>query len=149
MASIEKEPPMKKSIKILLLLLFVVVLACGLSIWVETSPTVFDYRVIRNRETRDDLLAAFATALRINHPAAYEMIDPSLKPRLDEWMNTHESKKCKNIPYFFMNGTGTKQGSRVDLSCFGYNGPIEFDIDNIVIDDMKVIDWGEVIETDD
>jgi hypothetical protein len=106
---------MKKSTKILLLLLFGVVFAYGLRIWAETSPAVFDYRVIRNRETRDDLLAAFATALRINHPAAYDMIDPALKPRLDEWMNTHQSKKCKNIPYFFMNGTGTKQGSRVVL----------------------------------
>ncbi len=92
------------------------------------------------------MTAAFATALRINHPAAYDMIDPTLKPRLDEWMNTHQSKKCKHIPYFFMGGTGTKQGSRTDLSCFGYNGRIDFDVDNIVIKDMKVIDWGEVTE---
>lgn len=140
---------MKKSTKILLLLLFGVAIACGLNIWADTSPAVFDYRVIRDRETRDDLLAAFATALRINHPAAYDMIDPALKPRLDEWMRTHQSRKCKNIPYIFMNGTGTNQGSKVVLGCFGYNEVINFEVDNIVIDDMKVVDWGEVIETDD
>ena len=137
---------MKMDIKIMLLFLLFVVLACGISFWAETSPAVFDYRVIHNRETRYDLLAAFATALRINHPAAYDIIDPSLKPRLDEWMNTHQSKKCKNIPYFFMSGTGTKQGSSVDLGCFGYDGPIHFEVDDIVIKDMQVIDWGEVLE---
>jgi len=131
-----------------LLFLLVVVFACGLRVWVEYSPTVFDYRVIHNRDTVYDLTAAFSTALRINHPAAYDMIDPALKPRLDEWMNTHQSKKCKNIPYFFMTGTGTKQGRRSVLSCFGYNGSIDFEVDNIVIRDMEVIDWGEVREGD-
>lgn len=139
---------MKKSIKILLLLFFVVVFACGLSIWAEYSPAVFDYRVIHNRETEDDLVAAFATALRINHSAAYDMIDPVLRPRLDEWMNSHQSKKCKHPPYFFMAGTGAKQGSRASLSCFGYSEQIHFEVDNIVINDMKVVDWGEVREGD-
>ncbi|MBV6450049.1 MAG: hypothetical protein MHPDNHAH_00769 [Anaerolineales bacterium] len=139
---------MKKSAKILLLLLFVVVFACGLSIWAEYSPVVDDYRWIYNRETEDDLVSAFATALRINHPAAYDMIDPALKPRLDDWMNTHQSLKCKNIPYFFMNGFGTSQGSKSMLSCFGYDGRTRFEVDDIVIRDMKVIDWGEVIEGD-
>jgi hypothetical protein len=140
---------MKNRVKRLLLLLCVVVLAYGLSIWVYYSPVVDDYRWIYHRDTEDDLVSAFATALRINHPAAYDMIDPTLKPRLDAWMNTHQSLKCKNIPYFFMNGFGTKQGSKSMLSCFGYNGRIEFDVDNIVIKDMKVIDWGEVIEDGD
>ena len=140
---------MKKSTKILLLLLFVVVFACGLSIWAEYSPAVFDYRnIYGRRDTEYDLLFAFATALRINHPAAYDMIDPALKPRLDEWMNTHQSKKCKHIPYFFMSGTGTRQGSSIGLSCFGYYGRIHFEVDDIVIKDMKVIDWGEVREID-
>lgn len=138
---------MKKSAKILLLLLFVVVFACGLSIWAEYSPTAFDYRNIYGRRDTDyDLLFAFATALRINHPAAYDMIDPALKPRLDDWMNTHQSLKCKNIPHFFMSGTGTRQGSNIGLSCFGYDGRIRFEVDDIVIRDLKVIDWGEVIE---
>jgi hypothetical protein len=139
---------MKKIIKYGLLLFFIVIFAWGLIIWTEYSPAVFDFRLIHNRDTNDDVLFAFATALRINHPAAYDMIDPALIPRLDEWMNTHQSKKCKQIPYFFMNGTGTMQGRRSVLSCFGYNGPIDFEVDNIVIKDMKVIDWGEVREDD-
>jgi|SRR6266511_3345129 len=140
---------MKHRVKLLLLLLCVVVFACGLGIWVEYSPVVDDYRWIYDRDTEDDLVSAFATSLRINHPAAYDMIDPTLNPRLDEWMNTHQSLKCKNIPYFFMNGFGTNQGSKSILSCFGYNKRIHFEVDDIVIKDTKVIDWGEVTEDGD
>jgi hypothetical protein len=137
---------MKKSTKILLLLICAVVFACGLRIWAETSPIVDDYRYIYDRDAEDDMVYAFVTALRINHPAAYDMIDPSLKPRLDEWMNSHQSKECEHIPEVFLVGIGTKQGSKSVLSCFGPNGWILFNVDNIVIKDMKVIDWGEVTE---
>jgi hypothetical protein len=137
---------MKKNTKIVLLLFIIVMFTCGLGIWVEYSPVVDNYRYIYDRDTEYDLVFAFATALRINHPAAYDMIDPSLKPRLDEWISSHQSKKCKDIPYFFMSGIGTKQGSWIGLSCFGYNGRIHFEVDDIVINDMKVIDWGEVTE---
>jgi hypothetical protein len=138
---------MKNSVKILLLLLFVVVFACGLSIWAEYSPAVYDYRLIHNRDIHNGdpegaLLFAFATALRINHPAAYDMIDLSAKPRLDEWMNTHQIQRCKNIPHVTLIWSGTKTGSKVEIVCFGHNGRIDFVVDNIVIRDMKVIDWG-------
>ncbi len=46
---------MKKSIKILLLLLCVVVFTYSLSIWAEFSPAVFDYRQIYDRDTERDL----------------------------------------------------------------------------------------------
>ena len=134
---------MKKSIKILLLLLCVVVFAYGLSIWAEFSPAVFDYRLIHNRETEDDLLFAFATALRINHPAAYDMIDPSLKPRLDEWMNTHQSQRCKNIPHVTLIWPATKYGKKVEIVCYGHNGRIDFVVDNIVVSGSEVVLWGE------
>jgi len=70
------------------------------------------------------------------------MIDPTLKPRLDEWMNTHQSMRCKDRPEAFMVGVGT--GSKAVLTCLGYNGPLFFRVDNIVIKDMRVIDWDEV-----
>lgn len=145
---------MKTSTKflwLLLLLLCVVVFAFGLSIWAAFSPAVSDYELIHNRDIdngdpQGNLLFAFATALRINHPEAYDMIDPSAKPRLDEWMNTHEIQRCKNIPYNEEIESGTETGSKVTLSCYGYDGPMSFVVDNIVIIDMKVIDWGEVRE---
>ena len=142
---------MKNSVKILLLLLFVVVLVCGLGIWAEYSPAVFDYRLIHNRDIDNgdpegNLLFAFATALRINHPAAYDMIDPSAKPRLDEWMNTHQIQRCKNIPHVGLIESGTKTGRKVEISCFGYNGRIDFVVDNIVVNDGEVVRWGEVTE---
>ena len=140
---------MTKSTKILLLLLFGVVFACGLSIWAEYSPAVYDYRLIHNRDIdngdpRGDLLFAFATALRINHPEAYDMIDPRAKPQLDEWMNTHEIQRCKNIPYNTEIEAGTETGSKVTLSCFGYDGRMRFVVDNIVTINGKVLVWGEV-----
>jgi hypothetical protein len=143
MAGTEQESLMRKSIKILLLFLLVVLFACGLSIWAEYSPAVFDYKLIHNRDTNDNVLFAFATALRVNHPAAYDMIDPGLKPQLDDWMDTHQTQRCKDIPYFFMSESGTKTGHKVILECFGYDGRIEFVVDNIIIKDMKVIRWGE------
>jgi hypothetical protein len=140
---------MKNSVKILSLLLLVVVFACGLGIWAETSPVAYDYRTMHNPVDEYGLVFAFATALRINHRAAYDMIEPSLKPRLDEWMNTHQSKKCESTPDYFNIEPGTNQGSKSVLNCFGYNGWIHFEVDNIVIKDMKVIDWGEVTEDGD
>jgi hypothetical protein len=148
MAGMEEEPQMKKSIKILLLLLCVVVLAFGLRIWSAFSPDVYDYKLIHNRDIDNgdpegNLLFAFVTALRINHPAAYDMIDPSAKPRLDEWMNTHQIQRCKNIPHVTLIQSGTKTGRKVEISCFGYDGRIDFVVDNIVVNDGEVVRWGE------
>ena len=140
---------MKKSTKILLLLLLGVVFACGLSIWAEYSPAVYDYRLIHNRDMhngnpREVFLLAFATALRINHPEAYDMIDPRAKPQLDEWMNTHQIQRCENIPDVTLIESGTETGSKVTLGCYGYDGWINFVVDNIITINMKVLVWGDV-----
>ena len=137
---------MKKGIKVVLLLLLVVIFVCGLNIWTTYSPVAFDYRQIYGRDTEQDLAEAFATALRINHPAAYDMIDPALKPRLDEWMNTHQSRRCKDKPEDFSVGVGTERGWGASLVCLGYTGPRHFEVDDIVIKAMRVVDWGEVID---
>lgn len=134
---------MKKSTKITLLLLFVVMFAYGLIIWVEYSPAGFDYRLIHKRDTDDDVLFAFATALRINDPAAYDMIDPRLKPRLDEWMDTHQIQRCKSIPHVTLIWPATKYGKKVEIVCFGYNEYIDFVLDNIVVSGREVVLWGE------
>jgi hypothetical protein len=130
--------------KVVLLLLLVVIFVCGFGIWAEYSPVAFDYRQIYDRDTEQDLAGAFATALRINHPAAYDMIDLDLKPRLDEWMDTHQSMRCKDRPEVFLVGVG--QGRVTVLSCLGYDGPRHFEVDSIIIKDMRVVDWGEVID---
>ena len=138
---------MKKIIKIVLLLVLVLVFVCGLGFWTEFSPVGYDYQWIYKRNTDEDhLVFAFATALRINHPAAYDMIDPSLKPRLDEWMNTHQSKKCEDVPYYSSIEPGTRRGTKVVSECLGNNEWLNFSVDNIVVKDMKVMDWGKVTE---
>jgi hypothetical protein len=137
---------MNKGVKILLLVMLVVVFACGFGFWAAYSPVAYDYRTMYKPVSEADLIFAFATALRINHPAAYDMIDPTLKPRLDDWINTHQSKKCRSEPFYFTIESGTKQGSKSVLDCAGYDEGIRFEVDNIVIKDMRVINWGEVRE---
>jgi hypothetical protein len=133
---------MKAITKIFLILLGAAVFACGFALWAGNSPIVDDYRWIhQQRDTESDLVAAFATALRLNHPAAYDMIDPSLKPRLDKWMNIHRDQKCTYQSLSFWIGSGTREGYRVSFNCGGEDKWIYFDINNVVIRDMKVIDW--------
>jgi hypothetical protein len=139
---------MKKRITILLILFLVVVLACGLHLWIQTSPWLDDQQMLNRRDTEFDLVRAFATALRINDPAAYDMIDPSLKPRLDAWMNTHQSPKCISQADWFFVSAGTQQGNKITFGCYIKDSRLRYEIDNIVVKDMKVIDWGEVTEED-
>jgi hypothetical protein len=137
---------MKSTSKTLLVLLFVAIFACGLALWAESSPIVDDYIWIYDRDRELDLVRAFATALRINHPAAYDMINPSLKPRLDAWMNVHQSEECSYQADVFLVGSGTKEGHKVFFDCYSQNKWLSFEVDNIVIKDMRVVDWGEVKE---
>jgi hypothetical protein len=131
----------------IILFLGIFALACGLIVWATNSPIVDDYYWVHNRDTESNLALAFTISLRTNHPAAYDIVDPSLKPRLDEWMNVHQSKKCTRKASTVLGGLGTKAGKMVIFSCRGENNKrIKITVDNIVIKDMKVIDWGEVIE---
>jgi len=137
---------MKNSTRIFLILFTVLLFAYGLNLWIQTSPWVYDYKLIQNRDTELELVMAFATALRINHPAAYDMIDPNLKPRLDEWMNSHQRKKCVQEAVYFFVSDGSKEGKKIEFGCTTEISGLSYEIDNIVIKDMKVIDWGEVTE---
>ena len=139
---------MKKLITILLILFLVVVFACGLHWWIQTSPWVDDYQTLNSRDTAVDLVMAFATALRINDPAAYEMIDPSLKPRLDAWMNTHQSRRCISEAYTFFVSNGAQHGDKVTFGCAIKDNYLAYEVDNIRVMEMKIIDWGEVTEED-
>lgn len=136
---------MKKLITIFLILFLVVALACGLHLWIQTSPWVDDYQTLNSRDTAVGLVMAFATALRINDPAAYEMIDSSLKPRLDAWMSTHQSQRCDSqADSFFVRSRSL--GTKITFSCSIKDNYLVFEVDYIRIMDMKVIDWGEVTE---
>jgi hypothetical protein len=139
---------MKKIITILLILFLVVTFACSLHLWIQTSPWLEDYKFINRRDTELDLVMAFVTALRVNDPAAYEMIDPSLKPRLDAWMNTHQSQRCIREADWFFVSDGTQLGDQITFGCATKDKYLLYDIDNIVVENMKVIDWGEITEED-
>lgn len=137
---------MRKNEKTLLLFILGVAFACILYIWTTFSPTVALYRLIHNRHTEDQLAYAFTAALFTNHSDAYDMIDSALKPRLDEWMSNHQIEKCTRRPDLFLVGSETETTSsyNVSLTCYGVNGWVDLEVESIFIEDMKIIDWGEV-----
>jgi len=146
---------MRNRTKIALVVFVIIVLACSLTLLAYKSPAVDNYRWISNRDTEDELVPAFVTALRINHPAIYEMIDQSLKPRVDEWMNTHQAKKCIDEPYIFLSGNATrangiKLGWSVVFGCRSESyTDLTFKVNGIVVKDLKVVEWKEVIEEEE
>jgi hypothetical protein len=139
---------MKKKVSILLLIILVVVLAFGLKLWADNSLIAGNEYSGPTLDPAFELAFAFSDALRFHYPTAYDMIDPNLKPRLDEWMDTHQIKECEHPDDVTQISTGTNQGKKITFGCYGYNGWLTFEVDDIVIKDLKVIDWGEVREGD-
>jgi len=129
-----------------MLLGILLILFCGVYLWAGTSPLVYDYRNLYRREQEGDLLLAFTTALRRNHPAAYDMTDPSQHNRLDEWMNTHKPQTCSRIPYVEIVGRGSQTGYKMLTGCRIRGVWYTSTIDNVVIENMQIMDWGEVQE---
>ena len=138
---------MKKSKLFLLIFLLVVIFVFSLYIWINYSPATSEYRwKTYVPETESDLASAFAYGLSINQPVIYNWVDPGLRPRLDEWMNTHRSKKCTDEYDWFFDRLDENGDYDISFGWYGENGHISMEIDNIVIKDMKVVDWGEVRE---
>lgn len=136
---------MKKNMRILLSLLIVVILALGLKFWIN-SLQVVSGDSSSGLDPEIELAFDFSIALQYNDPEVYNLIDPSLKPRLDKWMSTHSSNECIHPYDVFLIGTGTNQGRKTIFGCAGSSTWISFEVDDIVIKDLKVIDWGEVRE---
>jgi hypothetical protein len=137
---------MKKNTKILLLVFFVIVFAIGLIFWADHSPIGDDGQSSPPPDPKVHLAFDFAASLFTNDPDAYEMIDPNLKPRLDEWMNSHKRQKCVGEIISSSIRAGTNLGDKITFSCFTKTSRLDFEVDDIVIKDLKVIDWGEVRE---
>lgn len=130
----------------LAIILGVLVFIMSVFVWAQNSPAVQDYYLIHNRDTEFDVAYAFTVALRNNDAAAYEIIDPKLTPRLDDWMDTHRGKKCTQRADTVFLGKGTEQGYKVIIDCFGERRWLTIRVDNIAIKDMRIVDWGKVEE---
>lgn len=141
---------MKKKIRILSLLATVILFTCLLFVWLNYSPTMVVYRLIHDRSTEIKLAYAFTVALSTNHPDAYDMVDPNLKSQLDQWMSTHQKKKCVNLPELFLAGSETTGLYNVYFECndAGSGDRISLEIVKLIIRDMKVIGWGYIREED-
>ena len=138
---------MNRSIKILVLFASIIVLAVSLKFWADKSSITGDNVSSSILAPEIDLAFDFAFALQMNNPRAYDMIDPNLKPRLDAWMTSHKNHDCVDgelISSFIWDGTNL--GKKITFSCFTETSTLDFAVDDIVIKDLKVIDWGEVTE---
>lgn len=149
----------RKSCVVVLCIVGLVILSVGIYVWASFSPLVEDIRWINSRDNVSDLSMAFLVALKTNDPAAYEMIDPAMKDRLDEWMDTHKPVRCSQRANFIMTDTSAYLNDREPkvtrpmLACFAeengkvYNYYIE--VKELYIRDMRIIDWEGLSEERD
>jgi hypothetical protein len=62
-------------------------------------------------------------------------------------MRVHQGKKCVRKADTVLTGSGTKEGYMIVFDCYGKNNKwLYFMVDNIIIRDMKVINWGDIVE---
>lgn len=138
---------MIKTRKFMVIFIGILILTLSIFFWAINSPAVNDLYFLYDRNTEADLAVAFTVALRMNHPAAYEMIDADLSPRLDEWMKTHQAQKCIEQAHNILSGAGSSQGFVVFFDCETENYRwYRIKVDNILVEDMKVVDWGDIRE---
>ena len=123
------------------------ILICLLLAVIATSQQFDDYFFLKRRETPRRVAVAFATALRLNHQDAYELTDPDLWPRLDEWMSMHEVQTCEERVGDVLGG-GIEVRFEVDFSCYLEGGGIySIRVKDIILENGDtVVDWGEVTE---
>lgn len=93
----------------------------------------------------------FATALRLNDQAAYEMADPALHSQIDEWIITHETQSCsRDNPVGFPGGGDIETGYDIYFDCVILGGIYLFRVEDIIVDAHEngflIIDWGCVRE---
>lgn len=50
------------------------------------------------RRSRSEYVAkSFFTAMRLNHDSVFGIIDPSLRPRVENWLQTHDPIDCRYL----------------------------------------------------
>lgn len=137
---------MTKRRYLILLFIGLPLLLGGMFTWAAYSQLVIvdDPYLLSRRDSETQMAIAFTTALRTNHPAAYDMSDEQLTPRLDEWMNTHQPPRCTRRTFLLAGGT---PDDMVFYNCSTADKKsYSLKVFDIQIEDMKVVDWGEVKE---
>ncbi|MCL4871429.1 MAG: hypothetical protein KJ063_20915 [Anaerolineae bacterium] len=110
-------------------------------------------QLLKKMDTNFEIAYAFTTALRINHSAAYDLTAPELWPKVDEWMGKHHHRSCMT-PYIYggTSGNGAKSNQQsIKVSCTltpnnGY-GTYILEVNDIILINQLVVDWGEIIES--
>jgi hypothetical protein len=121
-----------------------------LVLWLNATLTeeFFESGYLNDRNAPGDLATAFAIALRLNQESAYEMADPILWPRLDNWMETHEVRKCELrglLGEYLILGPEGGSDRGVEIYEVFFYCDYSFGVADIVVIDGQVVDWGEII----
>ena len=135
------------------MLIGLVIMICGSGyLWygMVTSPEHQTRQSLKYHEDNPlSIKLAFATAMRVNDDIAYEVSDPDLWSRIDEWMATHEVRLCSKQSMGFVGGTGSD--SKTDLSFYcpvAGPKPYDFHIEGIVLDETTnlIVAWDWITE---
>ena len=112
----------------------------------------FTNRLLYERYSGADVAVAFATALRLNSEVMYDVTDPSLWPKLDEWMSHHQAKECDVWNWDNWNDGAMIGGGADGFDVFFYceleTGEFyTLEVHNIdVRGGFRVFGWQEVVE---
>lgn len=98
---------------------------------------------LNGRDSPQATVVAFVTALRLNNEIVYEVTDPLLWPRLDNWMKTHEVQNCK---WRGLDGEYILLGDADSGYDVMYMCSYIFDVSDISIQEGRIVDWGTVVE---
>ncbi len=93
----------------------------------------------------------FAAALRLNDSEAYNMTDPSLHPRIDEWLLSHSPRICtREFSEPFSGGGTMEEGYYISFSCQTSTGIYNMTIPDVFVKELEtdfiITDWGYVEE---
>ena len=113
--------------------------------FIGNSETRFAERTITNRQDALSTARAFIVALRLNDERAYQMAEPGLHSRLDNWMSTHpKAPKCAfyDSGSIRTSGTGIENQFNLVFNCnIANNGRYQLRVLSIVLVQGEDGEW--------
>lgn len=109
-------------------------------------------QLLYRRYSGAGVAVAFATALRLNSEVMYDVTDPTLWPKLDEWMSHHQVNECNVWDWDnWTNDTligGRSDGFYVGFYCVLETGEFyTFEVKDIEVrGSFRVFGWQEIVE---
>ena len=134
-----------KNSRIYLSLAILMIATVAITAWIsraETEKEAFYARLLNQRGSSYGISGAFMMALWLNDDIAYEVTDPSVWKRVDEWMATHVVEECSIFDSGQLDGVaGGGAPSFLEFSC---------DVGTLTLYDIETSynESGELVITD-